>query len=142
MYFPIWSKVNLVKLFLEKVDLLIGYPYQFSSARICLGMTLQTCYEVELFSNTLWETPIGEVLHWVTWLVCNIQTKTQFLSHFLKDRIYRGIWFSLENMAIKFSFSDAKLHLNSSSGFGVIKNRRQGEGGRGGCTTTYIHLKG
>ena len=78
-----------------------GYPYQFSSTTICLGMTLQTWYEVELFSNTFWETTIGEVLHLVTWLVSNIQIKTKFLSHFLKDIIYLGIWFSSVNAASK-----------------------------------------
>ena len=93
---------SFTKLDLEKLRLIFGYPYQLNSTKICLGMTLQTWYEVELFSNTPWEITIGEVLHWVTWLVCNIQTKPQFLIHFLKDRIYRAIWFSPENMASKF----------------------------------------
>ena len=83
MHFSIWSKL-FIKLDLEKLSLLFVYPYQFNSTKIYLGGMDDRTF-----------------LHWVTWLMCNIQTKTQFLSHFLKDRIYRGIWFSPEYMASK-----------------------------------------
>ena len=93
---------SFTKLDLEKLRLIFGYPYQFNSTKICLGMTLQTWYEVELFSNTPWEITIGEVLHWVTWLVCNIQTNPNFWFIFSKTESIEQFGFHLKIWQVNF----------------------------------------
>ena len=71
-----------------------------------------------------------------------MQTKTPFLSHFLNDRICRGIWFSPENMASTFCLVfQSFISSQCFKWFWSYKKweEEEGGGGRGGCTTIYIY---